>query len=86
MTAQVTLEHLFTRTARAFGVRPSDMRQRRAIPKVQDARLAFCRLAVEAHGGRIWVDDAPGGGARFNLTLPQAEAVGKAENTTDNAN
>lgn len=35
--------------------------------------LAFCRLAVEAHGGRIWVDDAPGGGARFNLTLPQAE-------------
>ena len=32
--------------------------------------LAFCRLAVEAHGGRIWVDDAPGGGARFNLTLP----------------
>ena len=33
--------------------------------------LAFCRLAVEAHGGRIWVDDAPGGGARFNLTLPQ---------------
>ncbi len=32
--------------------------------------LAFCRLAVEAHGGRIWVDDAPGGGARFNLMLP----------------
>ncbi len=32
--------------------------------------LAFCRLAVEAHNGRIWVDDAPGGGARFNFTLP----------------
>lgn len=32
--------------------------------------LAFCQLAVEAHGGKIWVDDAPGGGARFNLTLP----------------
>ncbi len=32
--------------------------------------LAFCRLAVEAHDGRIWVDDAPGGGARFNFTLP----------------
>ncbi len=32
--------------------------------------LAFCRLAVEAHGGHIWVDDAPGGGARFNFTLP----------------
>ncbi|MCA9973893.1 MAG: GAF domain-containing protein [Anaerolineales bacterium] len=35
--------------------------------------LAFCRLAVEAHGGRIWVDDAPGGGARFNFTLPIAQ-------------
>ena len=34
--------------------------------------LAFCRLAVEAHGGQIWVDDAPGGGAQFNLTLPTA--------------
>jgi PAS domain S-box-containing protein len=32
--------------------------------------LAFCRLAVEAHGGKIWVDDAPEGGARFNFTLP----------------
>ncbi|MEW5986506.1 MAG: ATP-binding protein, partial [Chloroflexota bacterium] len=32
--------------------------------------LAFCRLAVEAHGGRIWVTDAPGGGAKFNFTLP----------------
>jgi signal transduction histidine kinase len=31
--------------------------------------LAFCRLAVEAHGGRIWVDEAPGGGARFNVTM-----------------
>lgn len=34
--------------------------------------LAFCRLAIDAHGGRIWVDDAPGGGARFNFTLPLA--------------
>jgi two-component system, NtrC family, sensor histidine kinase KinB len=32
--------------------------------------LAFCRLAIEAHSGQIWVDDAPGGGARFNFTLP----------------
>ncbi len=32
--------------------------------------LAFCRLAVEAHGGRIWVEDAPNGGAQFNFTLP----------------
>ncbi len=34
--------------------------------------LAFCRLAVEAHGGRIWVDSADGGGSIFAFTLPVA--------------
>jgi signal transduction histidine kinase len=33
--------------------------------------LAFCRLAVEAHGGRIWVEDA-NPGAVFCLSLPDA--------------
>jgi len=33
--------------------------------------LTFCQLAVESHGGRIWVDDAPGGGAAFHFTLPR---------------
>jgi two-component system sensor histidine kinase KdpD len=32
--------------------------------------LAFCRMAVEGHGGRIWADEAPGGGAMFAFTLP----------------
>lgn len=33
--------------------------------------LAFCRLAVEAHDGRIWIEDGFGGvGTRFNFTLP----------------
>ncbi len=34
--------------------------------------LVFCRLAVEAHGGRIWVEDNPGGGSCFGLALPRA--------------
>jgi two-component system, sensor histidine kinase and response regulator len=32
--------------------------------------LVFCKKAVEAHGGSIWVDDAEAGGARFNVRMP----------------
>ena len=34
--------------------------------------LAFCRVVADAHGGRIWVDEPDGGGARFRLWLPGA--------------
>ncbi|WP_141703416.1 sensor histidine kinase [Methylobrevis pamukkalensis] len=34
--------------------------------------LAICRNFVEAHGGEIRVDTAPGGGALFTFTLPIA--------------
>jgi len=62
---------------------PAEMRERIFDPFVQveskdrsvtrsgrGLGLAFCRLAVEAHGGRLWVEDAAPG-AVFCMRLPR---------------
>jgi PAS domain S-box-containing protein len=63
---------------------PADMRERifEKFVQVQGSALrgrrgtgiglSFCKLAVEAHGGKIWVESGPEGGAAFVFTLPLA--------------
>jgi len=46
-----------------------------AVPNAPRVRssglgLAFCRVAVESHGGRIWVRSAEGAGSTFHIHLP----------------
>jgi two-component system, sensor histidine kinase and response regulator len=47
--------------------------------------LPFCKLAIEAHGGRIGVDSEQGKGTTVWFTLPCHPAGIRAESTTDAA-
>jgi signal transduction histidine kinase len=66
-------DHIFNKFTRLHGTnRPGGL----------GIGLAFCRLAVLGHGGRIWVESEPGKGAAFHFTFPTAtpeQLAGQAE-------
>ncbi len=53
-----------------------DTQRDAAHPRGSGLGLAVCRGLIEAHGGRIWVENREGGGAIFRFTLPLGKAVG----------
>jgi PAS domain S-box-containing protein len=62
---------------------PDNIRETLFAPFVKDTRghvpgtgigLSLVLRFAALHGGRAWVDDRPGGGARFHVYLPSSEA------------
>ncbi len=64
----VALERVFERFFRADTAR-------QAMTGGSGLGLAIVRAIVEAHGGRIWAENAVGAGARFIFTLPLSVAA-----------
>jgi signal transduction histidine kinase len=53
--------------------------QRQGSRPTSGLGLTFCKLAVEAHGGRIWVDSRDEFGTAFHFVIPRRPApVGPA--------
>ena len=64
-------EHIFERFARAV-----DDEQRGSAQRGFGLGLTFCKLAIEAHGGRIWAEDGESGvGCKFVFALPLERAA-----------
>lgn len=80
LSAQNKGEHLLISVKDSGPGIPSNMKSQifdkfsrvkyKGAPKGVGLGLAFCRLAVEAHGGQIWVESEIGHGAEFIFTLP----------------
>jgi signal transduction histidine kinase len=47
--------------------------------------LSLVARFAELHGGRAWVDEAPGGGASFKVFLPHVASNGEASDQSENA-
>ncbi len=63
-------EHVFERYVRLSGAAASEMGR--------GLGLAFCRLAIEAHGGRIWAEANEPKGTCFRVRLPRRAAEAPA--------
>lgn len=55
---------------RVFGRSVMLDNERRRVVRSTGLGLAFCKQAVEAHGGAVWVDDGAVEGAAFHVLLP----------------
>jgi len=64
-------QHIFEKFSRAAGT-PLSGRTSTGLG------LYFCKLTVEAHGGKIWVESRVGEGATFRFTVPLAGRGQKA--------
>jgi two-component system, NtrC family, sensor histidine kinase KinB len=52
---------------------PADRTPGERLPKGLGLGLAFCKLAIQAHGGKIEVESDLGSGSCFYFTVPGAK-------------